>query len=285
MRRGAACECWWPSQRGPGATDRARAVAGWPRGPGWRATTAPRRSSASLARTCARRARPVGRDTGRRRRGDRQPDGALPTGKDGRPQGPTGSGWSGYGARARRISSRPPRPPRSRYGPHQPRTALRRAGRNLGDRGDCAHVRAAGRIGTGRRPCGHCAAEGLPAVVLRLGTVYGRHAWHTQILAQQARQRAPRIIGEGKAYWSLITPTTPGRAIARAVDDAEGHRLQRRRRPPDAHGRPRGADCPADRAAASKIPSMLARAVARRRGEAADDVCPTLERASSKTWN
>ena len=36
------------------------------------------------------------------------------------------------------------------------------------------------------------AEAGLPAVVLRLGTVYGRHAWHTQILAQQANgERSP----------------------------------------------------------------------------------------------
>jgi nucleoside-diphosphate-sugar epimerase len=65
------------------------------------------------------------------------------------------------------------------------------------------------------------AEEGLSAVVLRLGVVYGRDAWHTQILAKQARQRALAIVGDGKSYWSLLHADDAGRAIARAVDDAE----------------------------------------------------------------
>ena len=109
------------------------------------------------------------------------------------------------------------------------------------------------------------AAEvGLPAVVLRLGTVYGRDAWHTQILAKQARQRALAIVGDGKAYWSLIHAEDAGHAIARAVDDAEGgtvynladdHPMQMA----DLLGliaRLTGAPQP------SKVPAMLARAVA-----------------------
>jgi nucleoside-diphosphate-sugar epimerase len=65
------------------------------------------------------------------------------------------------------------------------------------------------------------ADAGLPVVILRLGTVYGRDAWHTRLLAQQARQRALTIVGDGKAYWSLLHAADAGRAIARAVDDAE----------------------------------------------------------------
>ena len=65
------------------------------------------------------------------------------------------------------------------------------------------------------------AEAGLPAVTLRLGTVYGPDAWHTRLLAQQARQRALAIVGDGKAYWSLLHGDDAGRAIALAVDDAE----------------------------------------------------------------
>jgi nucleoside-diphosphate-sugar epimerase len=62
---------------------------------------------------------------------------------------------------------------------------------------------------------------GLPTVILRLGTVYGRDAWHTRLLAQQARQRALTVVGDGKPYWSLIHADDAARAIAGAVDDAE----------------------------------------------------------------
>ncbi|MGE3269046.1 MAG: NAD-dependent epimerase/dehydratase family protein [Chloroflexota bacterium] len=65
------------------------------------------------------------------------------------------------------------------------------------------------------------AADGLAAVTLRLGVVYGRDAWHTRMLAAQARQRALVIVGDGKAYWSMLHADDAGRAIARAVDDAE----------------------------------------------------------------
>jgi nucleoside-diphosphate-sugar epimerase len=64
------------------------------------------------------------------------------------------------------------------------------------------------------------AKAGLPTVTLRLGTVYGRDAWHTRLLAQQARKRALTVVGDGKAYWSLIHADDAGRAIARAVEDA-----------------------------------------------------------------
>ena len=105
---------------------------------------------------------------------------------------------------------------------------------------------------------------GLPAVVLRLGTVYGRDAWHTQILAKQARQRALAIVGDGKAYWSLIHAEDAGRAIARAVDDAEGGAVynvadDRPMQMADLMGliaRLTGAPQP------SRIPALLARAVA-----------------------
>lgn len=108
------------------------------------------------------------------------------------------------------------------------------------------------------------AEAGLPAVVLRLGTVYGRDAWHTRVLAQQARQRALAVIGDGKAYWSLIHADDAGRAIARAVDDAEAgavYNVSDDRPMPmgDLVGliaRLTGAPQP------SKIPAMLARAVA-----------------------
>jgi nucleoside-diphosphate-sugar epimerase len=62
---------------------------------------------------------------------------------------------------------------------------------------------------------------GLPVVVLRLGTVYGRDSWHTRLLASQARERALKIVGDGTSYWSLLHADDAGRAIARAVDDAE----------------------------------------------------------------
>jgi nucleoside-diphosphate-sugar epimerase len=65
------------------------------------------------------------------------------------------------------------------------------------------------------------AEAGLPAVTLRLGTVYGRDAWHTRLLAKQARERALAVVGDGKAYWSLVHAEDAGRAIARAVEDAE----------------------------------------------------------------
>ena len=62
---------------------------------------------------------------------------------------------------------------------------------------------------------------GLPTVVLRLGTLYGRDAWHTRLLAQQARNRALAIVGDGKAYWSLIHAEDAARAILAAIEDAE----------------------------------------------------------------
>jgi nucleoside-diphosphate-sugar epimerase len=62
---------------------------------------------------------------------------------------------------------------------------------------------------------------GLPVVTLRLGTVYGRDAWHTRLLAKQARDGALKIVGDGKAFWSLIHTDDAGRAIVMAVDDAE----------------------------------------------------------------
>ena len=71
------------------------------------------------------------------------------------------------------------------------------------------------------RTVSDAADAGIPAVILRLGTVYGRDAWHTRLLAQQARQRALTIVGDGKAYWSLLHADDAGRAIAHAVDDAE----------------------------------------------------------------
>ncbi len=65
------------------------------------------------------------------------------------------------------------------------------------------------------------AADGVPVVVLRLGTVYGRDAWHTRMLAAQAREHALTIVGDGTAFWSLLHAEDAGRAIAVAVDDAE----------------------------------------------------------------
>jgi nucleoside-diphosphate-sugar epimerase len=65
------------------------------------------------------------------------------------------------------------------------------------------------------------AADRVPVVVLRLGAVYGRDAWHTRMLAAQARERSLTIVGDGKAYWSLLHAEDAGRAIALAVDDAE----------------------------------------------------------------
>ena len=64
-------------------------------------------------------------------------------------------------------------------------------------------------------------ANGLPVVTLRLGMVYGRDAWHTQMLAAQAQKRALVIVGDGMPYWSLLHAEDAGRAIALAVDDAE----------------------------------------------------------------
>ena len=128
------------------------------------------------------------------------------------------------------------------------------------------------------------AEAGLPAVVLRLGTVYGRHAWHTQILAQQAWQRALAIIGEGKAYWSLIyaddagpspaRSTTPKGTVYNVADDRPMHmgdlvELIARLTAPQP----------------SKIPSMLARAVA---GDVVKLLTTSVRLSngrSSKTWN
>ncbi|MFN8636250.1 MAG: NAD(P)-dependent oxidoreductase [Chloroflexota bacterium] len=62
--------------------------------------------------------------------------------------------------------------------------------------------------------------DGLPTVTLRLGMIYGRDAWHTRILAQQARQKTLAVVGDGGAYWSLVHVDDAARAIARAVDDA-----------------------------------------------------------------
>lgn len=104
---------------------------------------------------------------------------------------------------------------------------------------------------------------GLPAVILRLGTVYGREAWHTRLLAQQARQRALAIVGDGKAYWSLLHADDAGRAIARSVDDAEAGAIynvadDRPTQMGDLLGliaRLTGAPQP------SRVPAMLARAM------------------------
>jgi nucleoside-diphosphate-sugar epimerase len=65
------------------------------------------------------------------------------------------------------------------------------------------------------------AVNGLPAVTLRLGVVYGRDAWHTRMLAAQAGQKALVIVGDGTPFWSLLHADDAGRAIALAVDDAQ----------------------------------------------------------------
>jgi nucleoside-diphosphate-sugar epimerase len=63
--------------------------------------------------------------------------------------------------------------------------------------------------------------DGLPGVVLRLGTVYSGDAWHSQFLISQARRRQLAVIGDGGAYWSLIHADDAALAIVRAIDDAE----------------------------------------------------------------
>ena len=63
-------------------------------------------------------------------------------------------------------------------------------------------------------------ASGLPWVILRYGSVYGREAWHTRLMVSQLRKRMLPIVGEGVNYWSLVHADDAGRATARAVEDA-----------------------------------------------------------------
>jgi nucleoside-diphosphate-sugar epimerase len=105
--------------------------------------------------------------------------------------------------------------------------------------------------------------EGLPVVTLRLGTVYSPDAWHTRLLAQQARQRSLAIVGDGKAYWSLIHAEDAAQAVALAVDDAEAGAVynvadDRPTRMSDLLGllaELSGAPAP------SRVPALIARAV------------------------
>lgn len=63
-------------------------------------------------------------------------------------------------------------------------------------------------------------ASGLPWVILRFGSVYGREAWHTQLMVSQLKKRMLPIVGEGDNYWSLVHAEDAGRATARAIEDA-----------------------------------------------------------------
>ena len=63
-------------------------------------------------------------------------------------------------------------------------------------------------------------ASGLPWVILRFGSVYGREAWHTQLMVSQLKKRMLPIVGEGDNYWSLVHAEDAGLATARAVEDA-----------------------------------------------------------------
>lgn len=62
---------------------------------------------------------------------------------------------------------------------------------------------------------------GLPTVILRLGTVYARDAWHTRLLAEQARQGALPVLGDGAAYWSLLHAEDAAAGMVRALEDAQ----------------------------------------------------------------
>ncbi|MDP8922676.1 MAG: NAD(P)-dependent oxidoreductase [Chloroflexota bacterium] len=63
-------------------------------------------------------------------------------------------------------------------------------------------------------------ASGLPWVILRYGSVYGREAWHTQLMVSQLKKRLLPIVGDGANYWSLVHAEDAGRATALAVEDA-----------------------------------------------------------------
>lgn len=125
------------------------------------------------------------------------------------------------------------------------------------------------------------AANGLPAVTLRLGVVYGRDAWHTRMLASQAQQKALVIVGDGKPYWSLLHADDAGRAIALAVEDAEAGAIynvadDRPTRMADLVGlvaRLAGAPQPA------RVPAMLARLMA---GEDVIQLLTTSVRLSNR---
>lgn len=62
--------------------------------------------------------------------------------------------------------------------------------------------------------------DGLDAMVLRFGSLYGRDAWHTQFLVSQARERELPILGDGKAYWGLVHAEDAARATVLAMVDA-----------------------------------------------------------------
>lgn len=59
----------------------------------------------------------------------------------------------------------------------------------------------------------------LETVILRLGTVYGHDAWHTQLLVSLARKRQLPTLGDGKGYWSLIHAEDAAQAIVLAMED------------------------------------------------------------------
>ena len=63
-------------------------------------------------------------------------------------------------------------------------------------------------------------ASGLPWVILRFGSVYGRDAWHTQLMVSQLKKRMLPVVGEGDNYWSLVHADDAGLATARAIEDA-----------------------------------------------------------------
>lgn len=62
-------------------------------------------------------------------------------------------------------------------------------------------------------------AGGLETVILRLGTVYARDAWHTQLLVSLARKRQLPILGGGKGYWSMVHAEDAAQAFVRATED------------------------------------------------------------------
>ena len=68
-------------------------------------------------------------------------------------------------------------------------------------------------------------ASGLPWVILRYGSVYGRDAWHTQLMASQLRKRMLPVVGDGVNYWSLVHADDAGRATALAVEDAANNSI------------------------------------------------------------
>jgi nucleoside-diphosphate-sugar epimerase len=63
--------------------------------------------------------------------------------------------------------------------------------------------------------------EKLPAVILRLGTLYSHDSAHAASMFNLISKKRFPVIGDGSVYWNMIHADDAAAAIARTVERAE----------------------------------------------------------------